>query len=98
MRKETKTRMKGLTLNSLTGSALALVVLVIVVAIGAQILGEIQDTQTVNSTEYNVTGDGMSALADYADWFSTIVTIIIAVVIIGLIIGAFATTRRGSGL
>ena len=90
--------MKGLTLNALTASALAIVVLVIVVAIGAQILGQIQTTQTVNSTEYNITGKGKDALKTYADWFSTIVVIIIAVVIIGLIIGAFAfTQRRGGG-
>lgn len=81
-----KIRMKGMTVSSLQGGALALVVLVIVLAIGAQILGQIRNTETTNSTEWNTTGSGLNALNTFSNWFTIIVLVIIAVVIISLLI------------
>ena len=54
-------------------------------------------TITVNKLEGNITAQGKDALKTYSDWFATIVVIVIAVVIIGLIIGAFAFTNRKGG-
>ena len=86
-----KTTKKGLTqLAGLQYAAIAIVVLVIVVSIGAQILGQIQSTQSNTSTEYNVTGKGISAMSTFGDWFAIIVIVVIAVVIISLLLGAFA--------
>lgn len=81
-----KIRMKGMTVSSLQGGALALVVLVIVLGIGAQILGQIRNTETANSTEWNTTGSGLNALNTFSNWFTIIVLVIIAVVIISLLI------------
>lgn len=81
-----KIRMKGMTLTSLQGGAMALVVLVIVLAVGAQILGQIRNTETANTTEWNTTGSGLNALNTFSNWFTVIVLVIIAVVIISLLI------------
>ena len=87
-----KSKQKG-NVSALQGYALALVVLVIIVAVGAQILGKIQATQTASTTEYNTTTKGLTAMSQFGDWFSIIVIIVIAVVIIALLLGAF----RGAG-
>ena len=86
--------MKG-NLAALQTSALAVVVLVIIVAVGAQILGQIRTTQTVNTTEYNVTNKGLDAMKTYGDWFTIIVIIIVAVVIIVLLTRGFGRLAGG---
>jgi hypothetical protein len=86
--------MKGMTISSLQGGALALVVLVIVLAIGAQILGQIRNTETANSTEWNTTGSGLNALNTFSNWFTIIVLVIIAVVIISLLIRGLGGLAR----
>ena len=82
MKYKQKNRMKGL---SLADGALALLVLVFIVSVGAKILMTIQGTQTANAWDYNVTGQGLSAFSTFGQWFSTIAIVIVAVVIIGLI-------------
>lgn len=74
-------------------------VAVIVTSIMATVLDNIQDTQTVNSTAFNITGQGLTATSTFADFFDPIAVIIAAVIIIGLILGAFVLTRgrRGGG-
>jgi len=79
-------RKKGMTLNALQGAGLSMVVLVIIIAVGAQILGTIQDTQTENSTEFNTTKAGLEAMDEFSNWFTIIVLVLIAVVIIALLI------------
>lgn len=91
-------RMKGQAfgLNTLLGAAVLIAVLIIVISISAQILGEIRDSQDVNSTERNITGAGLDAFDDFADWFAIIVIVVIAVVIIGLLLASFGgLARRG---
>jgi len=79
-------RKKGLTLSALQGAGLAMVVLVIIIAVGAQILGTIRDTQTSGSYEYNTTTAGLDAMEEFGNWFTIIVLVLIAVVIIALLI------------
>jgi type II secretory pathway component PulF len=79
-------RQKGMTLSSLQGGGLAIVVLVIIIAIGAQILGQINSTQTAGTTEKNITTAGLTAMGQFANWFTILVLVIIAVVIISLLI------------
>lgn len=80
---------KGSTMMDLVLASILLVVLVVAVSVGSQILDQIQDTQTVNSTAYNVTGTGLTAMGDFADWFTTIVVIIVASFIIGFLLSRF---------
>ena len=88
-------KQKGLTLSSLQAAGLAMVVLVIVIAIGAQIVGEVRGTQTVNTTEYNVSDEGLGAMSEFADWFTIIVIVLIAVVIISLLVRGLGGSTTG---
>jgi type II secretory pathway component PulF len=61
-------------------------VAIIGVSIVVQVLGQVQDSQTLNSAEYNVTEAGITGMATFSDWWSVIVTVIIAVIVIGLVL------------
>jgi hypothetical protein len=92
-------KQKGqMSLAQLPTAVIVFTVAVIVTAVMATVLANIQTTQTVNSIAYNVTGQGLLAVNNFATFFSPISTIVAAVVIIGLILGAFVLARgRGHG-
>ncbi len=92
---ETKRRLKGQALGGLSNSAIAVIILVLVVSIGATILQTIQNTQTVNNSDFNVSASGLASLQTYADFFSVIVVVVVFAVIIGLF--ALFTFRGGRG-
>lgn len=46
---------------------------------------------------YNITGQGLQGAKTFSDFLDPIAVIIAAVIIIGLILGAFVFARRGSG-
>jgi NADH:ubiquinone oxidoreductase subunit 6 (subunit J) len=93
-----KKHKKGyLSLSMLPTAVIVFAVAVIVTAIMGTVLGQIQTTQTANTVAYNVTNYGLVGLNTLATFFSPIAVIIAAVVIIGLILGAFAVTRHGGG-
>ena len=71
-------------LNNLSGVALAIVILVFVVAIGATMLGTLKGTQTASSMEANITDAGLGALEVFGDWFEIIVIVVVLAVILGL--------------
>ena len=89
-------KMKGQSLASLQAAALAMVVLVIVITVGAQILGEIKASQTDNTTEYNTTEAGQEAMKEFSDWFTIIVLVLIAVVIISLLVRGLGGVTGGA--
>ena len=70
----------------LLGIGMTLVVLVIGLAYGADIVADVGDDMTENTTEYNVTVDGLSAIKKLASKLSMIMTVMVAAVIIGLLI------------
>lgn len=74
--------------------AIGLVTLVLIVAVGAIVIGDFQDTTTENSSEYNVTSDGLTGLTNMSTQFGTVGTVAIAAVLISLVVGAFAVGRR----
>ena len=45
--------------------AIYIVMVVVVIAVGATVLSQLQSTQTANSVAYNVTGAGLTGLAPY---------------------------------
>ena len=81
-------KLKG-QLQELPSSAIAVVVLVIVVSMGVLILAGM-NASTTNPEAQTVIGKGITVLGVYGDWFSTIVLVVIAVVILALITGFFA--------
>jgi len=76
-------------------AVIILVIIAVVIGVGATVLDEIQETQTVNSTAFNATGQGLAGLTTFSDFQPTIAVIVVAVIIIGLLLGGFAfATRR----
>ena len=88
---------KGQALGGLSNSAIAVILLVLVVSVGATILQTIRGTQATNNYDYNITTTGLSALVTYSNFFSVIVVVVVFAVIIGLF-AFFAMRGRGGGL
>jgi predicted acyltransferase len=74
--------------------AIAFVVFVVSVSIGGAVLASVQTGQTANSVAYNATGSGLTGIANLATQSGTIGTILGAVIIIGLLMGAFMMGKR----
>ena len=77
----------------LSGLAISIIILGIVTSIGATILLNIRDTNTNTSAgrtiAYNLSNDAAEGLGEYGNWFSILVIVGIAAVILGLIFLAF---------
>jgi hypothetical protein len=74
--------------------AIAFVVFVIVVAIGGSVLSSVQASQTTDGVAYNATKSGLTGITNLAAQSGTIGTILGAVIIIGLLLGAFVMGRK----
>ena len=74
--------------------AIAFVVFVIVVSIGGSVLSSVQTSQTTNGFAYNATANGLTGITNLAAQSGTIGTILGAVIIIGLLLGAFVMGRK----
>lgn len=77
----------------LTDLAIGIVVLGIVVAVGANVLINVRNTNTTDDTAYNLANKAAVGLAEYGNWFKTIVIVGVAAVVLSLIFMAFG--RRG---
>jgi protein-S-isoprenylcysteine O-methyltransferase Ste14 len=86
---------KGQAINvqSLASLAIILVVVAVVLGMGANILSQVQGTQTSGTVAYNATENGLQGLEQLSSWQETIAIVIAAAVIIG-IITAFFTFQR----
>jgi hypothetical protein len=78
------------TMLPLIGLGLGIVVLSIILAVGAQVLGETRDDMTANSTEYNITAKGLTNVTKVNDKVGTIVTVAVLGVILSILIGVVA--------
>jgi hypothetical protein len=82
----------------LTDLAIGIVVLGIVVSIGATILLNVRDTNTSGDTAWNVSNSAATGLAEYGNWFTIIVIVGVASVILALIFMAFGGRGSGGGM
>lgn len=87
---------KGQTgiLSAAPAAVIVLVVIAVILGVGATVLDKVDDTQTVNSFSYNATQDGLSGLNTFSDFQPTMAIIVVAVIIIGLLLGGFAMVRN----
>ena len=69
--------------------AIAFVVYVVITSVGGSVLTGVQSGQTANSVAYNATGYGLTGILNLSQQSGTIGTILGAVVMIGLLMGAF---------
>ena len=74
--------------------AVAFVVYVVVTSIGGSILSGVQSSQTANSVAYNATNYGLTGISNLSQQSSTIGTVLGAVVLLGLIMGAFMIKKE----
>ena len=72
--------------KDLLSIGMMLVVLTIGLAYGLDITGEVRDDMTANSVERNATVDGMEAVSKIPEKLGTIVTVVIAAVLIGILV------------
>lgn len=77
---------KGLSLGDMPVAAITLVLIAVVLGVGANILTNVQSTQTANSTAYNASASGLTALAQLASWQNTIAIVIAAAIVIGVLL------------
>ena len=81
--------MRGLTLSQFGSLALAFVVAGIVIAMTAEILGQVRSTQSADTYQYNVTSKGLEGAKTFGDWLPTIAVVVAAAVVIGVIVNYF---------
>ncbi len=81
----------------LTDLAIGIVVLGIVVSVGANVLINVRNTNTTNDTAYNLADKAATGLAEYGNWFKTIVIVGVAAVVLSLIFMAFGRRSGGMG-
>lgn len=76
-------------LQDLSRGAIAVLVFILIVSIGALILSQVQTTQVNNSIAFNTTGQGLTAIGLFGSFTSVIVLVVVAAVILSLIAVAF---------
>jgi len=72
-------------IDLLVAVGLGVVSVALISAFGLQLMGEVQGDMTENSSEYNATGDGITALAKIPGKLGIIVLAFIIVVVISVI-------------
>ena len=82
------------SVSSLGALAILLVTASIVIAIGGQILADVQTEFTANTYAYNATGGGLEGIETFGSWLDTIALIIVAAVVIGIIVTSFSGSRQ----
>jgi len=84
-------------LEELSGAALAFVVIGLVIAFGAMITADVQQTVETDygdSVANDTLGDVLNALASFGGWLPLLALVIIAVVIIGFLVGGFGGIKQ----
>lgn len=81
-------RPKGYSLTSLWVAGLGFVITVVVLSIGARIVGEMKN-QTTDAVAVSILEKGLSALSDLSGWLPIIALAIAGVIILLLIVRAF---------
>lgn len=79
--------------NQVSGQSVALVVAVVIMAVGALVLNGFAaglPTQTTASVAWNATQFGLGGLQTFGSWFGTVVLIVIGVILLTLVIRGFS--------
>ena len=76
---------KGFNITEVPTLVVVLLTIAIIMGVGATILGQVQDTQTAGTLEYNITQEGLDGQRDLSEWQGTWVVIIAAAVVIGIV-------------
>lgn len=77
---------KGYQIGDILPLAITFVVIAVAIALGADVLDDIQATQTSGSVAYNTSGYGLTSLNTFGKWLPTLALVIVIAVIIGILI------------
>ena len=80
-------------LEDLLPVALLFVVATIAISIGADIISNIQASQTAATASYNVSGYGLEGMLELGSWVPTLALVVAASIVIGVLVFSF-TFRR----
>ena len=92
-RKETA----AIAIGDLAPIAIAFVVVIIVLTVGALVITEMHADQVQNSSAFNVTREGILGLNNLSGQLPLLATVVIFAVIIGVVVGFFAMSAGRSG-
>ena len=81
------------TLSNLLATGVVFAVAVLALSLVTGVIGDVRDGQTTNEADYNVTSRGLTGMLNLSAQFGNMGTVIAIVVIIGLLLGAFAVFR-----
>jgi|TARA_R100001530_G_scaffold12388_2_gene11646 hypothetical protein len=94
MRRKLLNKKAAFTIGDLSGIAITLVILAIILGIGGTILGSIQETQTTDGYAYNSTQEGLKGLKTLSDYQTVIALVAVAAVVVGIVLAFFGRGAR----
>ena len=81
---------KGYQVKDIAPIAIMLGLAIIVTAIIADVVTDVQADQTSGTAAHNISTDGLAGLSELGSWFDTIGLVVAAAIIIGILVYAFA--------
>jgi len=74
-----------LSIGQLFTVGLTIGIAIVGISIIAEVISQLQGTQTTDSAAYNISGSGLIGIAKFNNWWGVIITVAIAVIVIGLL-------------
>lgn len=79
---------------SLFSVGIIIIALIVLLAFGAQIINNIGTGFTAGSTAANITGEGQKNIKTFNGYIPTIISVVIATIVIGLLVVGFMGLMR----
>jgi hypothetical protein len=74
-----------MSLTDLAPAAIAFVFIAVVISIGAEVLGGVQEDQAADTYAYNATAKGLESMSELSTWLPTIALVVAAAAVIGVL-------------
>ena len=74
-----------LSIGQLFTVGLTIGVAIVGISIVAEVISQLQGTQTTDSAAFNISGSGLVGISKFNNWWGVIITVAVAVIVIGLL-------------
>ena len=74
-----------MSIGQLFTVGLTIGVAIVGISIVAEVISQLQGTQTTDSAAYNISGSGLVGISKFNNWWGVIITVAVAVIVIGLL-------------
>jgi len=74
-----------LSIGQLFTVGLTIGIAIVGISIVAEVISQLQGTQTTDSAAYNISGSGLVGISKFNNWWGVIITVAVAVIVIGLL-------------